>query len=32
MKKIIAFVLTAILVLSITACGGGKDENPNVMI
>lgn len=31
MKKIIAFVLTAIMVLSLTACGGGKDENPNLI-
>ena len=28
MKKIIAFLLTAVMLLSLTACGGGNDNTP----
>lgn len=28
MKKIIVFLLTAVMLLSLTACGGGKDNTP----
>ena len=28
MKRIIAFLLAAVMLLSLTACGGGKDNTP----
>ena len=28
MKKMIAFLLAAVMLLSLTACGGGKDNTP----
>ena len=31
MKKIIALILTAIMVFSFAACNGGKDEDPNLI-